>query len=135
VIAPLAGRNNVPGPSMLNAYSMPCTRKEFATFTEKRPSEGAPAARKTFSVPMSLRDSNRWSWALLICETRSVTGGGDRVLRRGICKGMIVRLSEDPFGRFFHPASGARMALGTRVPHPRSAPQRTRDGASGGATV
>jgi hypothetical protein len=37
-------------------------------------------------------------------------------LRGGTWQGIIVELSEDPFGRFFRPASGARMTWGDRYP-------------------
>ena len=37
-------------------YSIPCTRNEDATLTETRSSEGAPAARKNSTVPISLRE-------------------------------------------------------------------------------
>jgi hypothetical protein len=136
VRAPLAGRNHALS-SKYAERSIRCRALERTSpsLTEKRSSNGSPTARKTSRVPISLRESNRWSWAPLIREMRSVTGNGEKALRRRTGQGINVGLSLDPFGRFFHPASGARMSLGKPVPHPRSAPQKTRDGASGGATI
>jgi hypothetical protein len=134
VRAPLAGRNKARS-SKYTERPIRCLAlgRNSPTLAEKRASNGAPSARKTFRVPISLRESTRRSWAPLIRETRRVTGNGEKAWRRRTGQGVIVGWSLASFGRFFRPASGARMSLGGPVPHPCSAPQRARDGPSGGA--
>ena len=75
VRAPQAGRNNVLR-SRYAEHPVRCLAlgKSSPSLAQKRASLAAPAARKTSSVPMSLRESNRCGWALLIRETRRVTG-------------------------------------------------------------